>query len=323
MVVSMRKEKITQRKVKLHDRNKNRDKYDLKVLKKVLPRLNKYIILNKLGEESVNFSDSLAVRALNKAILLHYYGIYFWEFPKQNLCPPIPGRADYIHHIADLLIQSNQGQLPSADKITCLDIGVGASCIFPIIGITEYGWSFIASDIDPKSISSAQLIVQSNDSLKGLVDFRLQKNRGAIFKGVLKPNEKIDLVLCNPPFHSSEDQARMSTQRKVKNLSGKKQDLLTFNFSGNSNELAFKGGEYTFIKNIILGSKKISKDCYWFTVLISKKSNLSGIYTLLKKNEAIQVQTIPLETGNKSSRIIAWSFLTLEQASLWKIKYWG
>lgn len=66
-------------------------------------------------------------------------------------------------------------------------------------------------------------------------------------------------MVCNPPFHSSEDQARMGTQRKVKNLSGKNQDLPVFNFSGNSNELIFKGGEYTFIKNIILGSKKFLK----------------------------------------------------------------
>ena len=34
-------------------------------------------------------------------------------FPNENLCPPIPGRADYIHHIADLLSINNNKQIKS------------------------------------------------------------------------------------------------------------------------------------------------------------------------------------------------------------------
>jgi 23S rRNA (adenine1618-N6)-methyltransferase len=43
--------------------------------------------------------------------------------------PSIPGRADYIHYIADLLAESNNGIIPrSWDQ--GLDIGIGANCIY-------------------------------------------------------------------------------------------------------------------------------------------------------------------------------------------------
>ena len=153
--------KSNEKKTRLHPRNKNRNKYDLTSLVKLNPELKQYISPNKYGGKSIEFSNPIAIRILNKSLLNHYYGIKNWDFPEDNLCPPIPGRADYIHHIADLLAENNFGKIPKGDKITCLDIGMGASCIYPIIGNTEYNWKFIASDIDLKSINSARKIIES------------------------------------------------------------------------------------------------------------------------------------------------------------------
>ncbi len=132
----MSSEKNQQEKARLHSRNKNRERYDLSALTISNPELKNFIMPNKFGVESVDFSNPLAVKLLNKALLNQYYGIKNWEFPDENLCPPIPGRADYIHHIADLLGENNFGTIPIGDKITCLDVGLGASCIYPIIGVT-------------------------------------------------------------------------------------------------------------------------------------------------------------------------------------------
>jgi 23S rRNA (adenine1618-N6)-methyltransferase len=44
-------------------------------------------------------------------LLISYYDIQKWDIP-HYLCPPIPGRADYIHYIADLLAESNNGIIP-------------------------------------------------------------------------------------------------------------------------------------------------------------------------------------------------------------------
>ena len=182
-------------KIRLHQRNKNRDHYDLVELTKSYPELKNHIIPNKLGEDSINYSDPKAVKILNQGLISHYYGIKYWEFPEENLCPPIPGIADYIHHVADLLGENNYGKIPTGNNILCLDVGIGASCIYPIIGAVEYDWNFIGSDIDPKSITSSQNIVNSNAILKDKIKCKLQKNAKAIFHGIIAKEDKIDVVI--------------------------------------------------------------------------------------------------------------------------------
>ena len=318
----MSSEKNSQEKIRLHPRNKNRDRYDLKALIDKVPDLANYLKPNKTGEDSVNFADPVAVKLLNKALLNHYYGIKNWDFPDENLVPPIPGRADYLHYVADLLGQSNFGIIPKADKIMGLDIGVGASCIYPIIGVAEYGWNFIGSDINPESVQSSKKIIDSNEELKGKIEIRLQENSKAFFENIINKEEKIDFTLCNPPFHSSEEEAQKNSRRKVQNLSGKKVETAELNFAGISNELFYEGGEHTFIHNMIAESKTFEKNCYWFSTLVSKESNLKGIYRALSQVENTQVKTIPMGTGNKSSRIVAWSFLNKLEQKEWKEKRW-
>ena len=58
---------------------------------------------------------------LNRALLKADYGIDFWDIPPNYLCPPIPGRVDYIHHLADLLARSNNNEIPRGPQIKALD----------------------------------------------------------------------------------------------------------------------------------------------------------------------------------------------------------
>ena len=310
-------------KSRLHARNKNRERYDLAALKISSPELTAYTNENKYGVESIDFSNPRAVKLLNKAILKYYYGIKNWDFPNKNLCPPVPGRADYIHYLADLLAENNWGEIPTGEKITCFDIGTGASCIYPILGIAEYGWEFIASDIDSKSIASAQNIINSNPALKNKVDFRLQNNNNNIFRGVITMEEKIDIVICNPPFHSSLKDAQQGSSRKVQNLSGKKVNKPVLNFAGIGKELIYEGGEIQFLQNMIQESKMFSKNFYWFSSLVSKQSNLKAIQGMLEKVEASEIRVIPMGTGNKISRIVAWTFLSREEEKQWISKNWS
>ena len=293
-------------KATLHPKNKNRKQYDLLALVKEIPELEKYVKKNKDGEQTVDFSDPIAVKLLNKALLSHYYDVKFWKFPDTNLCPPIPGRADYIHHMSDLLDES----MRKGKTINCLDIGVGASCIYPIIGITEYNWNFIASDIDRKSIATAKKIISSNPNLKGKVDFRFQNDSNKIFEGILKEDDRIEITICNPPFHASRKEALEEQRKKVRNLTGKYHQNPKLNFSGASEELIYEGGEYQFIQNMIKESVKYANNCVWFSTLVSKKKNLHGIYINLKRLKVHQIKEIEIITANKKSRIIAWTFLT-------------
>lgn len=318
----MSSEKKQEEKIRMHPRNKNRKRYSLNALIGAVPELADYVKPNKYGVDSVDFSNSVAVKLLNKALLNHYYGIKYWEFPDENLCPPIPGRADYIHYISDLLCESNFGRQPIGNKITCLDVGVGASCIYPIIGVTEYNWNFAGSDINENSIASAQHIINANPQLSDKIELRLQKNRKDIFYGVVASEDKIDITLCNPPFHASAEEAQKGTLRKIKNLSGKKVKTPELNFAGISNELIYEGGEHQFIHNMIKESKKFATNCFWFSTLVSKQSNLKGVYKALEAIGATAVKTIPMETGNKSTRIVAWTFLSKEVQKEWKVTRW-
>ena len=309
-------------KTKLHLRNKHRERYDFGLLTKTCPDLAQYVKLNVYNDESIDFADPNAVKMLNKALLKHYYDIDNWDIPENYLCPPIPGRADYIHHVSDLLGSKNFGKIPVGDKIKCFDIGVGANCVYPIIGNKEYGWSFVGSDIDTTAIASANKIIESNPFLKDKIEIRFQHQPNDIFFGVIKKDELIDLSICNPPFHSSLAEAKEGTLRKLNNLNTEKITKPVLNFGGQNCELWCKGGEEKFIRDMIRQSKLYAASCFWFSTIVSKQKHLKNIYEALQTAEAVEVKTIPMGQGNKSSRIIAWTFLSPEQQRNWADTRW-
>lgn len=290
----------------LHKRNKHNGQYDFPKLISDYAPLKKFVSINPYGTLTVDFFNPAAVKALNKALLISYYGIRYWDIPKNYLCPPIPGRADYIHYIADLINPDNPTD--SSQKRKCMDIGVGANCIYPIIGCTEYGWTFVGSDIDPVSIANAHKIITCNPILAHKIELRLQKNNRNIFEGVIMADDFFDVTVCNPPFHSSKEEAKEGTLRKLTGLKGKNISKVQLNFGGNANELWCEGGELRFLQNMINESKGFRKNCKWFTSLVSKEKNLDKLYTKLEAVGVAEYKVIPMHQGTKSSRILAWRF---------------
>ncbi len=313
-------------KLELHPRNKHRERYDFSLLTAGYPELTRFVKVNDYGDESIDFFNPDAVKALNKALLKQYYGIENWDIPENYLCPPIPGRADYIHHVADLLRDSQQKstakKIPVGEQITCLDIGVGANCVYPIIGSSEYGWSFIGADIDLTAIKSARHIVETNTVLKGKIDLRYQTNSRNFFQRIIQKDEYIDLTICNPPFHASAAEAQAGSLRKLKNLKQQKITKPVLNFGGQQNELWCEGGEEKFVRDMIYQSRQFADSCFWFTTQISKQAHLKNVYSVLKKVEAAEIKTIGMGQGNKVSRIVAWTFLTKEEQKEWMLTRW-
>jgi 23S rRNA (adenine1618-N6)-methyltransferase len=292
----------------LHPANRHCERYDFTALVQTCPELALFVKMNPYGDESIDFFDPEAVKMLNKALLKHFYGIGYWDIPAGYLCPPIPGRADYLHHMADLLASENQGTIPAGNRIRCLDIGTGANCIYPILGNRSFGWSFVGSEIDMVAKENAEKIISQNHCLTGEIEIRLQKNAGDIFNNVIMAGEYFDLTLCNPPFHSSAEDAVSGSRRKIGNLKGKRISKPVLNFGGIANELWCEGGEEQFLKRMIAESRQFSTQCGWFSALVSKSSHLPGIRHALKLAEAHQIKTIEMSHGNKVSRIVAWKF---------------
>lgn len=310
-------------KATMHLRNRHRTGYDFKALIKATPQLRPFVTVNEYDTQTINFANPDAVKLLNRALLKHHYGIGYWDIPDGYLCPPIPGRADYIHHAADLLAAVNGGVMPKGKHVWVLDIGVGANCVYPIIGHREYGWKFVGTDIDAEAIASAQTIISKNDSLtKGAIELRHQNHRADIFAVVIKPGELFDLTICNPPFHASIKEAAEGSRRKWNNLGLKASNEPVLNFGGQNAELWYPGGEAAFLKLMATQSARFAKQCLWFSTLVSKKENLRVLYNALQKAGATEVQTINMSQGQKVSRFMSWTFLSPDEQQQWAQKRW-
>ncbi|EGR2299432.1 23S rRNA (adenine(1618)-N(6))-methyltransferase RlmF [Vibrio parahaemolyticus] len=313
----------------LHESNAHRGRYDFKKLIASEPSLASFVIKNPKGEDSINFSDPNAVKILNKALLTAYYDIDFWDIPEHYLCPPIPGRADYIHRVAELLDGEVKGKYRH-QNVRALDVGVGANCIYPIVGVTQYGWHYTGSDVDPKSIESATDIVERNVALNGKIELVQQMSESHIYRGVIQPNDRFDVTTCNPPFHRSAEDAAMGSQRKLDNLKANqrkkgvksqnspvKQGKPTLNFGGQNAELWCEGGEAAFIRRMANESQAFSSQVLWFTTLISKKDNVRPMRKQLEKLGVKAIRVVEMSQGQKISRFMAWSFMDKQQRKTW------
>lgn len=284
----------------MHTRNIHKEGlYNLSKLQEVNKELTSFIFLNEYNKQTIDFSNPKAVIALNKALLMLHYNVLNWELPEGYLCPPIPSRVDYIHHIADLL------SLNPKKTIKGIDIGTGANAIYAILGTQVYGWNMIGCDINKVSIKAAQKNIDFTPSLKERVQVIHQTDPANIFKGIINTNEFYDFTICNPPFHNSEKEALKGTNRKLKNLHQKEG---TLNFGGQANELWCNGGESLFIKRMIKQSALFKEQVGYFTSLVSKKESLTKIEKQLSKLNA-SFKVVPMQHGNKQTRFIVWSFI--------------
>ena len=279
----------------MHPKNPFIEDYNFDVLIEQSPSLTEFVFINEYGTKTIKFGDSKAVKALNTALLKYHYGV-IWDIPEKNLCPPIPGRLDYLLHIADLIPKS---------KPKILDIGTGANLIYPILATCHLNWTCTGTEVNRESLQNAHKIIKNNKILRN-IKLRYQKFKNCILTHIIEPADHFDVVICNPPFYKNQMEAQKKNQRKAYNL--KLEEKETQNFGGLSNELWYKGGEEGFIKKMTLESSQFKEQVHWFTSLVSKKENIPSIKRALCKINPTQIKIIEMEQGNKKSRFIAWTF---------------
>ena len=279
----------------MHPKNPFKENYNFDNLITHYPALKEFVFVNEHGNKSIKFSNNKAVKALNTALLKAQYNITYWDIPENNLCPPIPGRLDYLLHVADLLQKTD---------VKLLDIGTGANLIYPILANRHFNWQCVASEVDFDSLKNAQEIIDKNNNLKD-IEVRHQKFKSNILEHIIQPDDAFDVVVCNPPFHKTRTDAERNNQRKVDNLQLEAEGK---NFGGSSNELWYKGGEEAFIKKMASESALFKGQVKWFTVLVSQKEHLKNIKRAINKTEPKEVRIIDMDHGNKLSRFIAWTF---------------
>lgn len=279
----------------VHHKNPFIEEYDFDTLVRHHEELGEHVFVNTYGNKSIRFGDRNAVKALNAALLKYHYGIK-WDIPENYLCPPVPGRLDYLLHIADLL--------PAKD-IHILDIGTGANLIYPILASCHFNWKCTTSEVDPVALKNAREIITKNEKLSG-IELRQQLFKKSILNNIIKPDDFFDAVVCNPPFYKSKTDAHKKNIRKVKNLKLTEEE--NRNFAGRSSELWYKGGEVAFIKKMVEESTQFKSQVHWFTSLVSDKDHIKSIKRIINKTEPAEVKIVEMELGNKKSRFVAWRF---------------
>ena len=289
----------------LHPNNPHQGRYDFTRLCRYYPALQAFVITTAAGDSSIDFSQAAAVQALNAAILASDYQVTFWQLPPGYLCPPIPGRADYLHYAADLVAELTGEAKAQGKQFRLLDLGCGANCIYPILASRSFGWRVVGSDIDSTALKVAGAIVKANTNLKGLIELRLQPKATELLFGIIQPGEYFDISVCNPPFYASAAEAAAANQQKWQKL-GKANNGR--NFAGTANELWCEGGEVAFIKKLIADSSLFAGQVGWFTSLVSQQKHLPALVAQLRRLAVPEVRQIKMQHGQKISTILAWRF---------------
>ena len=290
----------------MHAQNPYAERYDLKSLANAHPPLQEHIVLNPSCQQTIDFTISDAVYELNKAMLLADYKLGDYNLPKGYLIPPIPGRLEYLLHLRDFI--SEKFKVDKAVELRGLDIGAGANGIYCILGVQHFNWSMIGAESDAVAVKTVSENMLLTNALKDKIEIRHQENKSFLFNNIIQPKEQFDFSVCNPPFHSSKDEALKGSLKKQSNLvnpSDRNTHLL--NFEGQANELWCNGGEALFIKRLIKESLGFKSQVKVFSCLVSKADSLAAIEKQLKKAKANH-QIIPMDLGNKKSRIMVWWF---------------
>jgi 23S rRNA A1618 N6-methylase RlmF len=241
----------------------------------------------------VDWSDARSLLAVTQVLLRHDFHLEF-DMPLNHLCPPVPQRLNYIHWVADLLGIMTKEDARNA-QVRGIDVGTGASAIFPLLGYATYGWRFLGTEIDPESVASAQANIDRN-KLGEKITVRHVASSENIFTDVILPSDgTFDFTLCNPPFFSSLSQTGLHPSRSA---------------SATPGELVCEGGEEAFVERMIRQSKRLERRVRWFTTMLGRKSSLKTLLALLRSPEisALVVDQTEFLQGQQARYGLAWSF---------------
>jgi 23S rRNA A1618 N6-methylase RlmF len=206
------------------------------------------------------------------------------EIPMNQLIPTYNSRLYYIEYIR---------QLVGSGYKKGLDIGIGSSCIYPILGSSMYGWDFVGTEIDEDSLYYATENVKRNRLETKIQLICTKKNQFFPYS-----MDGIHFTMCNPPFYSSQDHIAQSREKKALPPTGV--------CTGTSNEMITEGGEAQFILQMITESKRYPS--VLFTTLVGIKATLDVLIPVLESDK-VQYNVHAFKNGRTRRSILSWQWL--------------
>lgn len=283
----------------MHARNRYKDKPpDFAYLASKYPDFKQHVQINLNGRVSLNFKDPEAVRALTCTLLREDFGLSI-DIPVERLIPTVPLRLNYIHWVEDLIGHQD------SDKSTLrrgIDIGTGASCIYPLLGATLNGWYFLATEVDDMCFNYAKKNVEKNN-LADLIKVVKVPQKTLLMDALKEESEIIyDFCMCNPPFFANQLEAKGVNSRNPRRPPPSSVN------TGGVTEIMAEGGELEFVKRIIHDSLQLKKRLRWYSCMLGKKCSLAPL------KEELRIQGVPKVTytefcqGRTMRWALAWSF---------------
>ncbi|KAM5149481.1 RNA N(6)-adenosine-methyltransferase METTL16 [Callospermophilus lateralis] len=283
----------------MHERNRYKDiPPDFAYLASKYPDFKQHVQINLNGRVSVNFKDPEAVRALTCTLLKEDFGLSI-DIPLERLIPTVPLRLNYIHWVEDLIGHQD------SDKSTLrrgIDIGTGASCIYPLLGATLNGWYFLATEVDDMCFNYAKKNVEQNN-LSDLIKVVKVPQKTLLMDALKEKSEIIyDFCMCNPPFFANQLEAKGVNSRNPRRPPPSSVN------TGGITEIMAEGGELEFVKRIIHDSLQLKKRLRWYSCMLGKKCSLAPL------KEELRIQGVPKVTftefcqGRTMRWALAWSF---------------
>jgi 23S rRNA A1618 N6-methylase RlmF len=248
---------------------------------------------NKYGEYKIDWTDPHAVRELTKVLLDHDFGIKI-ELPIDRLCPTVTLRMNYILWLQDLMKPHILAQLQQSNAIPSIrgiDIGTGASCIYPLLGVATNNWNFVATEIDDVSLVWAQKNIALNQ-WQHKIELR-KPPPNSILLHIVYPNEQFDFCMCNPPFFASSEEKFVNPHTVC---------------TATESEMSTAGGELAFVSQIIQESLTLRERVRWYTSMIGRKVNVKALLTELHKHQITNIRQVEFVQGKTTRWAIGWSF---------------
>ncbi|KAI0349621.1 hypothetical protein OH77DRAFT_1594123 [Trametes cingulata] len=283
----------------MHPRNPYRNPPDFLALSEFYPPLKPHILLTPKGP-TIDFKNEVSQRLLTEAILLRDFKLKI-ELPSDRLCPPVPNRLNYILWLQDVVDTTALALGEDAARpVFGVDIGTGASAIYPLLGCrTRTNWFFTATEVDELSYEAACRNVQAN-ALLGRITVVRADPTGPLLTPLLASDAQYHFTMCNPPFYGSRDEVLQSAEAKELEPNAV--------CTGADVEMITPGGEAGFVCRMVEESLTLRERCRWFTSMLGKMSSLTRIVQLLRDNKIDNYAISELVQGQTRRWVIAWSF---------------
>ncbi|XP_077257692.1 U6 small nuclear RNA (adenine-(43)-N(6))-methyltransferase isoform X1 [Temnothorax americanus] len=277
----------------IHPRNKYKRPPDYKQLAVMYPEFREIAIMDFMGKVRIDFKERKSLHVLTETLLKHDFDLHV-NIPADNLNPAIPLRLNYILWMEDLMTHSKL----EMDKVTGIDIGTGAVCIYALLLAKIYKCQVIGTEVDERSMEHAQKCIRRN-KLQDLIEI-ITVNSNKIFKDVVQTDRVYDFSMCNPPFFESEDNG---FEKIVKVLPPRNAP------TGNDGELKTEGGEVGFVTRMIEESVEVGDRIKIYSTMIGRKADLVSLRRLLRSKDIKNMTWTEFCQGHTTRWGLAWSFL--------------